>query len=462
MRKLAIAVVTIAVTSGCTLPTTEPVGSTTEALTQEGYRALAQNWAPRFYQDTDSTFYKGDFITKFNYDGDYVGKNNWNDLDAFSTVPAHVYYAVSETDTHYFINYGVFHPRDWDDSGLPGTQHENDFEGLSVVVLKGGTFGTLVALETLAHDQFYQYAYASGITSGTDNVDGTITLFGTHPRIFIEAKGHGIFNCDGRCDSAPGGDGIVYYEGGAAGSPSTGAGNWTSAYPYKLIAMDADGSLDGNEGFWYRRNDICDGCTFGSWGKLRGDDFGTDKAKMPWAWDDADDGQVFAGDMLCDPAVFFDAHLNGTPFNSGFSHNYTTHPFRTHMAEVLAARSDANRDPFGGASDIYVKITAPGSPAGTDDVLDARAWKKNNAPVGTWYAFSYGGYDAEGEHSFGASFGTHSFCRPGTPAVTFAVYDSDTDADDFMGSIAVSGTTDDSAGIDLGDSELKFRLTRYP
>ncbi len=235
-----------------------PLGTAAEALTQEDYRALAQYWTPRFYQDTDNTFYKGDYLTRFNYDGDYVGKNNWNNLAAYSTVSAYVYYAVSETDTHYFLHYGVFHPRDWDDSGLPGTQHENDFEGLSLVVQKGGTCGSLVALETLAHDQFYQYAYAGGITNGSDTVDGTATLFGSHPRIFIEAKGHGIFNCDSRCTSAPGGDGIVYSEGGSVGSPSSGAGNWTSAYPYQLIAMDADGSLDGNQGFWYRRNDICD------------------------------------------------------------------------------------------------------------------------------------------------------------------------------------------------------------
>ena len=46
--------------------------------------------------------------------------------------------------------------------------------------------------------------------------------------------------------------------------------------------MDANGDADGNQGFWYRRNDICDTCTFGAWGKLRGDDHGTNSAKLAW------------------------------------------------------------------------------------------------------------------------------------------------------------------------------------
>src|SRR4051812_19412922 len=79
------------------------------------YLGLARNWAPRIHQDTDSTNYKADYITKFNFDGDYAGMNNWNNLDNYTTVPAYVYFAVSETLTHWFIHYAFFHPRDWDD-----------------------------------------------------------------------------------------------------------------------------------------------------------------------------------------------------------------------------------------------------------------------------------------------------------------------------------------------------------
>lgn len=462
-RAAGLAVV-LGVVSGCGSEPGDSVrheSTVVQPLTQKGYRELARHWAPRLYQDTADAFYKGDYITKLNYDGDYNSRNNWENLDAYGSVPAYVYYAVSESATHYFLHYGIFHPRDWHEF-LTLEMHENDFEGLTLVVRKNGGFGTLEAMETLAHNNFYQYAHAAGIVSGTDNVDGQVSLYGgSHPRVFIEAKGHGVYGCDSRCDAAPGGDGIVYAETDVAESPDGGSGNWTRVFGYRLIAMDADGSLDGDQGPWYRRNDICNDCTFGSWGKLRGDNHGTDKANMPWSWDDADDGQVFAGDMFCDPAMFFDAHLNGTPFDSGFSHAYVEHPYRTHSVQVFQARSDANRDPFGGASDIYVKVTAAGSPSGTSDVIDARAWKRNSASVGSWYTFRYGADDAEGERRFGDSVTSHSFCRQGAPGVTFSVYDSDTDGDDHMGSITLTQSADYSAGADLGDGRLKFLLLRH-
>jgi len=131
------------------------------------------------------------------------------------------------------------------------------------------------------------------------------------------------------------------------------------------------------------------------------------------------------------------------------------------MFQVISLRSDSNRDPFGGKSDIYLKVTAPGSVQGTDDVLDARAFKKNSATVGTWYDFSYGAYDAEGE-SYSETFSTHYFSRQGSPSVTFAVYDSDEGFDDGMGSVSLSASADYSAGIDLGDSRVKFTFTKLP
>jgi hypothetical protein len=53
----------------------------------------------------------------------------------------------------------------------------------------------------------------------------------------------------------------------------------------------------------------------------------------------------------------------------------------------------------------------------------------------------------------------HHFCRRGRPAVTLSVYDSDDNDDDHMGSTSCTTSCDHSAGIDLGDSRLKFRLT---
>jgi hypothetical protein len=450
--------------AGCIAEPGDELADTSSALTNdEVYRDLAMHWAPQIYQDTDSTDYKSDYITNFNFDGDYNGKNNWESLDSFTTVPAHVYYSVSETLTHYFIGYYIFHPRDWHEF-LDADRHENDMEGVVLAVQKGTGYGTLIAMETKAHKDQYQYAAASGITGDTDDVDGTVELASTsHPKIFVEAKGHGIYGCDSRCSSAPGGDGIVYVVGDTAESPSSGSGNWSGTYGYRLIAMDSDGTLDGNEGLWHRRYSICDTCTFGTWGKFRGDTYGTNSADAPWRWDDSDDGQSYGGDTICNPAIQFDIHFNGTPFDSNFSQDYVNHVYRTHSLEIIAVRSDANRDSLGGASDIYAKVIATGSITGTTDVVSASAWKKANAALGTYYPFEYGLNNAEGVKRFGDSFQTHSFCRPRSSQVTFSVYDSDgTNADDHMGtSAAFNASTDHSAGLDLGDSRIKFRLTVY-
>jgi hypothetical protein len=308
-------------------------------------KELALHWAPAIYQDTDSSHYVGDYLTHFNFDGDYEGKNNWENLEGRTTVPAYVYYAVSETETHWFLNYSVFHPQDWHEWN-PLDRHENDVEGVSLAIEKGPGFGRLVAMATLAHDVFYQYGNHPGLTSGVEKLRGPVTfLDGSHPRVFSEAKGHGLYGCDGRCDSAPGGDGILYVPGDHAASPAGGDGNYTRQVRYALIAMDADGAADGNQGFWYRRDDICDTCTFGSWGRLRGDNYGTDRAKMPWVWTSDESGPVAAGAMLCDPAFFFDAHLNGAPFDD-FSHVYVAHPFRTHeLSAEYSKRRPSTQSP---------------------------------------------------------------------------------------------------------------------
>jgi hypothetical protein len=266
-----------------------------------------------------------------------------------------------------------------------------------------------------------------------------------------------VYNCDSRCTSAPGGDGIVYTVGSVAQSPGSGSGNWTSVYTYQLIPLD---ETLGDQGLWARRNDVCDTCTFSSWGHMRGDGLDSQNAAtMPWSWDDSDDGEVFSGALLCDPAQLVDTQLNGTPVDSGFSHSYVFHPYATHVLEILAVRSDADRDSLGNASDIYVKVTAPGAPEGSDDVIDARTFKKNSASAGTWYGWLRGAFDAEGQRRYSQTVKKHYFCRRGRPTVTLSVYDSDDNGDDFMGSASCSSSCDHAAGLDLGDSRIQFRLT---
>ena len=98
---------------------------------------LAYFHGPIHYQDTDSSNYRADYITRFDYDGNMIALDNWDNLTKFP-LPAHAYYSVVETCTHWFIAYGFFHPRDWTDSNFD-QEHGNDMEGLLNIIRKDGT-----------------------------------------------------------------------------------------------------------------------------------------------------------------------------------------------------------------------------------------------------------------------------------------------------------------------------------
>ena len=92
---------------------------------------LAEHYAPVVFQESRSTVL--DFITKFDYDGDWKGDNNWRNAYLYD-LPGHVYYSVIESTSHYFITYAFYHARDYTarpyEGFAPKTEHENDMEGL--------------------------------------------------------------------------------------------------------------------------------------------------------------------------------------------------------------------------------------------------------------------------------------------------------------------------------------------
>src|ERR1700751_2236786 len=112
------------------------------------YADLAFHYAPVHYQDTDSSDYPSDYITAFDYDGDLVSTNNW-DNRGNGLWPATVHYSVVESCSHYFITYAFYHPRDWSDTPFD-QEHENDLEGVLVAVSKdGSTYGALQGMVTV-------------------------------------------------------------------------------------------------------------------------------------------------------------------------------------------------------------------------------------------------------------------------------------------------------------------------
>lgn len=219
--------------------------------------------------------------------------------------------------------------------------HENDLEGLFLVIRKdGSTYGTFQLMETMAHNQWYDYTNDPKITSGSDNVDGGVLFNGSHPMVFCQANGqspsggHGVHAYDGT--SAPGGDGIIY---------------------------DPTGTAD---------------------------------------------------------------------FPTNTSHSYVYNPYYSHKIVLVNAQSLANRDPFGGGSDMYIKAYVNGN-----GQTDARFWKKNDAPLNQNYNIVFGANDAEFGANFSESYNTVFVAKPSSTNVEIHVYDSDgTSGNDDMGYVS--------------------------
>ncbi len=307
---------------GCELPQPEPVS----------HFELAEHWAPVWYHDTDDTHYEADYIVAYDFDGDTISSNNWENLDEpFVDLSAVIYYAIIETASHWFIYYLDFHPRDWTEDCDPllwfvEPCHENDLEGAMVVIRKNGTnFGVFEVLYTEAHNTLHVATNDPNITAAsTPNLEDVPVTFegGSHVELYVESKGHGVcplyYDGDSHCEhptegnppAFPGGDGIVYrYDDGVAEQPSSGSDPNVS---YKLVSF--------YDTMWKRRYDVCDGdCTYDqlmTYGGAQlgetfdGDTWGADKARPPWSWDDPDDGPVYSGDWFFDPAKTLVTHLS--------------------------------------------------------------------------------------------------------------------------------------------------------
>ncbi len=88
---------------GCAGPTPAPPPTPQPPAS---HRELARRYAPVIHQGAAST---QDFITAVDFDGDWVGNNNWENQPT-GDLSAHVYYSVVETETHWFLFYAIFPP----------------------------------------------------------------------------------------------------------------------------------------------------------------------------------------------------------------------------------------------------------------------------------------------------------------------------------------------------------------
>ncbi len=305
--------------------------------------SLALYHAPVIYQQTGHNA-KADAITRFDFDGDYIANNNWKNLDHYPT-PAAVYSDVIESETHYFIFYAFFHPRDYSTICMPQICHEDDLEGALLTVQKDKTeFGKLVLVQTMAHNRIYTYTHPKFVND--------------RAALYVEWGGHGVYAFDPdkkepiKLDSlskvAPANPAenapspvqteraryFIYSPGARSDDPG---GDREGRFSYQLLSI--------HDEFWQQRQDVGEGRMFwdtydygGSRLKLgqipsafAGQKWTAGKANPPWAWYDSDRSDVKRGDWFLDPAFFVEQTLKSQKrthkLSVGFSTEYIYHPY---------------------------------------------------------------------------------------------------------------------------------------
>jgi hypothetical protein len=192
------------------------------ATAREPLTPVVERYAPFVYAATEKCGGRQDIISNSDFDGDLVGNNNWENFEQFELKPT-VYYAILETETHYFISYHLFHPRDWNHFTVwLNDTHENDGENFQVVVRKSD--GRVVLLWTQAHYRSRVYSQSgSGIESGAVRLSGEFQTVdsvgmpsenGTHACVFVESQGHGNYGTlDSDSDARLNADGSYSFKG---------------------------------------------------------------------------------------------------------------------------------------------------------------------------------------------------------------------------------------------------------
>ena len=310
---------------------------------------VAEHYAPVWYQDIDDTNARADYISRVDYDGDWVLNNNWENIYAHP-IKAFVYWSVIATSTHWFVTYTVYHPRDWSDICLPIECHENDMEGIQLAVRKDGSqFGRVEAIETIFHLEIKKYFNTSFVSlkPGVKNATASFPQdsYG-RPLVFIEAKGHGVkFNTSVTQGNGnfPGGDGVVYRYRGTAEEPQS-VSNGDRDVSYALLPISSE--------LWNRRSSTGNGNLYdkqyrykgarcnlhGSLlpGAFDGENYYQDSAKPPWGWADSSSNVLLRGDWAIDPAYTFSLNYNfARPFSVDYLDNFYS-PYNCMQADPNA------------------------------------------------------------------------------------------------------------------------------
>ncbi|MFL6337311.1 MAG: hypothetical protein ACJ754_28765 [Pyrinomonadaceae bacterium] len=330
-------------------------------------RQIAARFAPVFRQALGD-HPRADYVTNFDFDGDWRGDNNWENTDDLKFhLRAYVYFAASETVTHFYAYYALFHPRDYkggstagpllsdairegvrrggryDPTGLSSEAvlaHENDMEGCLVVAEKEGedpARAHVILVETLAHDRFLKYAPAGASAPASFT---RLQLEGQSPLLFVEAKGHGLLAYDGGDKQEPRRGTLVYTYAGRAEDPEAVAKE-KETVSYELVPL--------YDTIWRRalagsRETFGEVADYGSLsfvagakrpakrtkrlGRLGAAFLGTygapNAARPPWGWFDRSERGRPRGEWFFNPAATARRHLGR---GADFSITYVSAPY---------------------------------------------------------------------------------------------------------------------------------------
>lgn len=102
---------------------------------EEDYKPIAEKYAPVIFQATAKATPQFDYLTSYDFDGQWAAKLKEAAIKKATEIPSWVYWDVVETKTHYFIRYSFYYPLHAGESG-GSDAFSNDLSGATVVVAK--------------------------------------------------------------------------------------------------------------------------------------------------------------------------------------------------------------------------------------------------------------------------------------------------------------------------------------
>jgi hypothetical protein len=341
-------------------------------------RSVAERFAPILYQRTAGTAEQRrfDYPTIFDFDGDWIGNNNWeNAADAKRKIWSYVYYSVIESDDYYFLHYAFYHPRDWStvqdryDGVLDQLQvkykdmvgdgmrkeaefnHENDLEGVLIIVEKHAAGGPQpVAIETIAHGHRPRALVENTDLSVTTGKPELMRVEDGHTLLYIESQKHGVHAYTNEQSTTD--EPIIKMQYGKTTEWSQvkdGAASYELVAIYKTFWKHAlqthardltfGSILDFGTTFCEVSGARHPDCEIGTVGAaLRGDHLRPDSALTPWAWGDSEDPTFPAGAWFFDPLMVVERHFD----RADVRNNYLYNPYLGIGVEALAPAKPAS------------------------------------------------------------------------------------------------------------------------